>query len=115
MEFIDFSDSTRLWEFSQETVNLAQEYQEVRIKYAEGLKLLKIGLAKAYQDSEIKETISEDKAYLQLVNLDEVYKEALSDVIVYEQTYKGLEKVIDARQAMVSLNQSIIKNQVNNS
>jgi len=115
MDVVDFNDSAELLNISKETVNLAEQYQEYRIKFANAIKTLKIALAKAYLESQIKETISEEKAYLQLANLDEECKQALSDSIIYEQTYKGLEKVIDARQAMVSLNQSIIKNQINNS
>ena len=62
----DFNDSKALWEFSKETVVLAEKYQETRINYSTALKTLKLALAQAYSDGKIKETISEDKAYLKL-------------------------------------------------
>jgi predicted component of viral defense system (DUF524 family) len=115
MEFIDFDDSQKLWEFAQETIDLAEKYQRTRTEYAEAIKTIKIELAKAYSTQTIKESISEDKAYLQLLNINPDLKQVLEDLIEYEQVYKGLEKVLEARQALVSLNQSIIKNQANNS
>jgi len=112
MTVIDFNDSKQLWQFSLETLRLAEQYQKTRNEFATSLKQLRLGLAKAYSEGTIKETLSEEKAYLQLTNLNPEYNEALSILIESEQQYKGLEKVIDARQAIVSLSQSIIKNQM---
>jgi len=110
MRYIDFDDSKELWKFGQDTINLAEQYQESRVKYAEAIKALKMSLAEAYLTDDIKESISEEKAYLKLVNTNVELKTVLSDLLHYEQEYKGLEKVIETRLALVSLNQSLIKN-----
>jgi len=107
---IDMNDSKALWDFSLETVELAEKYAQARLDYAEAIKQLKLGLAKAYADGTIKESLSEDKAYLLLSNLSEEFRIDLEKSLLEEQNYKGLEKVLDARQAIISFNQSIIKN-----
>jgi hypothetical protein len=107
---LDFNDEKTLEEFAKETVRLAEEYQNYRATYGESLKNLKIALAKAYKDGIIKETISEDKAFIVLSNQSEELKQDLENVVVNEQDYKGLEKVVEARQAVITLYQSILKN-----
>lgn len=106
---IDFNDINALWDFALETERLAEEYKQVREEFASAIKTLKLGLAEAFLQGTIKENISEEKAYLFLSNINEVYKEALINAIKLEQVYKGLEKLIDARQSVISFNQSIIK------
>jgi hypothetical protein len=111
---LDFNDSKTLEAFAKETAQLAEEYQNARIRYGEALKTMKLALAQSYKDGTIKESISEDKAFITLSNNHEGLKKALEDVIEGEQEYKGLDKVIDARQAVITLYQSIIKNSVKN-
>ncbi len=106
---IDYNDSQALWQFAQETLTVAENYEKAREDYASSLKTLKIELAKAYSNSEIKESLSEDKAYLFLVNLKPELKIILEDMITKEQEYKGLEKVLEARQTIISFSQSLIK------
>ncbi len=108
---IDFNDSQALWKFSIETCKLAEQYLKVREDYAISLKKLKLALAKAFEEEIIKESISEDKAYLKLASEDEELKADLEIIIDKEQLYKGLEKVLEARHALIKFNQVIIKNQ----
>jgi hypothetical protein len=110
MKEIDFNDSKTLEAFAKETVNLAEEQANARACYGNALVELKKALACAYKEGTIKESISEDKAYLILSNTSDELKEALENVVVQEQNYKGLEAVLTARQAIITLYQSIIKN-----
>jgi len=110
---IDFNDTKELWKFSCETVKLAEQCQKAREEYAISIKTLKIALAESYSKDEIKESISEDKAFVKLSTLNEEYDTALKTLIISEQTYKGLEKLIDTRIQLINFNQSIIKNQAN--
>jgi len=107
---LDFNDEKTLQEFAKETVRLTEEYQNARACYGNALFTLKKELAEAYKEGTIKETISEEKAYLFLANKEEGLKEALQNVVIEEQNYKGLEKVVEARQAVITLYQSILKN-----
>lgn len=107
---IDFDDTQALWKFSLDSCKLAEKYQKARESFAIAVKTLKIALAKAYSKSEIKESISEEKAYLLLAADNVEIEEALKNKVEFEQTYKGILKVLEARQALISFNQSIIKN-----
>ena len=106
---LDFSDAKSLELFAVKTVELAGEYQNARNTYASSLKDLKIALAKAYQEGTVKESLSEDKAFVILSNQSGDLKIALENVIEDEQTFKGIERVLDARQAVITLYQSILK------
>ncbi len=110
MREIDFSDEKSLEEFAKETAALAEEYQNARAQYGQALFEMKKALANAYKDGTIKESISEEKAFIFLSNTSDELKEALENVVTGEQTYKGLEKVLEARQAVITLYQSILKN-----
>ncbi len=109
---IDWSDSKKIFEFAVETVNVAEAYQKERKTFANSLKTLKIGLAEAYQERKIERRIAEDKAYLILADQEPKYRNELVNMIDAQQQYKGLEKVLETRQALVSLAQSLIKNKV---
>jgi hypothetical protein len=114
MKELDFTDAKTLEAFAKETVQIAEEYQNSRVAYGDALRTLKLALAKSYKEGTIKETISEDKSFVMLSNISEEYRIALETVVTSEQEYKGLEKLIDARQAVITLFQSIIKNQKQN-
>lgn len=107
---IDFNDTQALWKFGCENIKIAEDYQEARQSFATAVKTLKIALAKAYSEGKIKESISEEKAYLLLAVDNVEIKEALKNKIEFEQIYKGLLKIWEARQALISFSQSIIKN-----
>ena len=112
LETFDYEDSKKMFAFGVETVNIASQYQSARKIFALSLKTLKLGLAKAYAATGIRSSISEDKAYLILANDQPEMREALMNKIDNENQYKGLEKVLETRQAVMSLVQSLIKNRI---
>jgi len=114
LDKIDWTDSNALFRFSVDTIRVAEKYQLARKTFAISLKTLKIGLVTAYKNKRIEARISEDKAYLLMAYDQPEMKAALSDLIDFEQEYKGLEKVLETRQAAVSLAQSLIKNRIDN-
>ena len=107
---IDWQDSNKIFAYGVGTVAVAQDYQTARKTFANSIKRLKIGLATAYKTKSIERKITEAKAYLLLADKSEPMKQALLDMIESEHEYKGLEKVLETRQAVVSLAQSLIKN-----
>lgn len=107
---IDFNDSKAMWAFQMESLEKADLYAECRAKYGAALRILKLGLIKAYKDGDVDKKISEDKAYLVLADLDDEYRKALQDLIEFEHKYKGYEKILEAREGARSFNQSLIKN-----
>jgi len=111
---IDWHDSDALFKFSVDTISVARDYQEARKTFAISMKTLKIELAKAYQSRSIERRTSESKAYSILADHSTECREALMNLIDSEQQYKGLEKVLETRQAAVSLAQSLIKNRIDN-
>ena len=108
---IDYNDSKKLWIFGCETVNLAEEVKKAREEYAIALKNLRVALAKAYAESSIKDTMSEDKAFIKLSLQSEESKQDLINYTIKEQEYKGLEKLVDTRNALLKFNASLIQNQ----
>lgn len=107
---IDWTDSNNLFTFGVTTVRIAEHYQQARKTFAANLKCLKLALARAYQSREIERKLAEDKAYLVLAEWNDEYRDALKNMIDAENEYKGLEKVLETRQAVMSLAQSLIKN-----
>jgi uncharacterized lipoprotein YehR (DUF1307 family) len=114
LDTLDWTDSNAVFAFGVGTVEVAREYQKARKTFAISLKTLKMKLAKAYANREVEVRTAEDKAYLVLANNSEEAREALQNMIESEQDYKGLEKVLDTRQAVASLAQSLIKNKIEN-
>ena len=108
---IDWHDTQKLWAFSMESCRISELYQRERKRYAGALKALKLTLAKHYGAGTIEKKIAEDKAYLILADRDIECREHLKNMIEAEGEYKGLEKVMDARSAALSFNQSLIKNE----
>ena len=106
---IDYNDSKAMWAFQMESLAKADQYAEMRNKYAEALKILKMGLILAYKERTIERKISEDKAYLVLADQGEEYRQALMDLIEFENRYKGYEKIMEAREGARSFNQSLIR------
>lgn len=112
---IDWNDSEALWKFTMDSCRVAEEYREIRAAYGVALKNLKLRLAREYGAGRIERKIAEDKAYLILADSSEECREQLEAIINLESQYKGLEKVMEARQAATSFNQSLIKNEMRNS
>jgi len=111
---IDYQDSKKLWEFTMENCRIAEDYRSARITYANALKNLKLRLAREYGRGEVDRKMSEDKAYLVLADINEDCRTWLQEIIQMEGEFKGLEKVMEARAAAVSFNQSLIKNEARN-
>jgi hypothetical protein len=109
---IDYQDSKMMWAFQMKTLEIADQYAVARQEYAKALKILKVALAQAYKDQSIERKIAEEKAYLVLADRDTELRTALSNLILFEGEYKGLEQVLQARQGALSFNQSLIKNQI---
>lgn len=112
LDTIDWTDSNKVFAFGVETVSIAGRYQAARKTFATHLKTLKLALAGAYKVRDIERKLSEDKAYLVLAEWNDEYREALKKLIESENEYKGLEKVLEARQSVMSLVQSLIKNRM---
>ena len=108
---IDFDDSKALWNFGCETVKLAEEYLKARETYANAIKTFKMELAKAYSEDKIKDSISEEKAYILLSKDNKELTQLLSEMVESEQLYKGLDRILEARKVLINFSQSIIKNQ----
>jgi Tfp pilus assembly protein PilF len=109
---IDFNDSQKMWQFSMESCKYAHLYAEARNKFAGALKALKIALATEYAKKTIEKKHSEDKAYLILANDYPECRTYLTTLIEAENEYKGFEKILEARSAALSFNQSLIKNKI---
>ena len=112
---IDYNDSQAIWKFGCETTALAEQVNTARGEYAESIKTLKIALVQAYEEELVKDTVSEEKAYLLLVAEKGDLQPILEKMITSRQNYKGLQKILEARLALQNLYQSIIKNQVKES
>ena len=110
----DWHDSDALFKFGVGTINVAHQYQLARKTFALSLKSLKLGLVEMYGKGNIPKTFAEEKAYLIMADQDIFMREALSNKIEAEHEYKGLEKVLETRQALTSLAQSLIKNRIEN-
>jgi len=106
---IDYQASQELWKFSMENCRVAEQYAEIRNKYAGCIKFLKLSLAKSFSTNPELKKMAEDKAYLVLADKDKANRDALMESIEFRNQYKGLEKVMEARQAALSFNQSLIK------
>lgn len=112
---IDYQASQELWKFSMENCRVAEQYAEIRNKYAGCIKFLKLALAKSFGLNPELKKMAEDKAYLVLADKDKANRDALMESIEHRNQYKGLEKVMEARQAALSFNQSLIKNEARKS
>lgn len=115
----DYEEDQKLKAFSRETVAIADEYAEARMNYAVSKLKMDSLLVEAYASNRvdskagIKESLAIEKAYIQLTIDNPQAKEDYGTMIKEEQAYKGLEKVLKARENYVSLHQSLLKNKPN--
>lgn len=105
------SEEEKLKAFSNETVNIAEEYADARFNYAVAKVTMDNLLREAYEKQSIKDSMAIDKAYIQLTINNPEAQEAYNSMVKEEQTYKGMEAILSARASKVSLHQSLIKNQ----
>lgn len=120
METPDWNDSAELSNRAGHCVRLANEYRKARQTYAEAKRFLDLKVAVAYKTKDLPKKASLEKAYLFILEMafgtaeEEVIREIYADFIKCEADFKGLEKVLDAEQARISLCQSLIKNSIRN-
>lgn len=108
---IDYQDSKALWAFALKNCEIAEQYQDARAMHASALKNLKLSLAREYKAKQIDPKIAEEKAYLIMAEKDDSIRDMLRKLIEQRSIYKGLEKLMEARAAAISFNQSLIKNE----
>jgi len=111
---LEWHDSDAMFKFGVGTIKIAEDYQEARKTFALSLKNLKIGLANEYSKGNVEKKHAVDKAFLILADKFPNHREDLMNLIDSENQYKGLEKVLETRQAVMSLAQSLIKNRIEN-
>ena len=110
---IDFNDEQQIQKFAIETVELAKQYKDSRIEFGNAKFKLDKKLAEGYELEKIKQTMSYEKALIMLSVDDVETKISYESYIKSEQNYKGIEAVLKAREAVISLHQSLIKNKIN--
>lgn len=111
---IDYTDANELFKFSFDNVDLAKKYKEARQKYAQAKFALHVALAKAYREGKIPQSTAMDKALLILAEGDSKQRSNYSDHILRYEEFRGLEALLKAREGHISLAQSLIKNQKQN-
>ena len=119
----DAENDFQMEAFAKETVQFAEEYASARMDFAKAKLKLNGFLADAYKlyrvtkgKEGVKEGLAIDKAYLQLIIDNTEAKQAYESMISEEQSYKGLEKVLDARKGYQFLRNDLKKqeNYINN-
>lgn len=114
---IDYTDSTKVLEISEELLTKSKEYHDARRKAAVAKWKLDLILASKMKEFRVIRTnLGYESARVMLLedNNDEInqyYKEEEK----WSAEYKGLEKIIDALQSQISLCQSLIKNRIKES
>ncbi len=106
---LDYSDTKELFRFATETVTLAEEYKTSRVRYGSAKRYLNQQLAKAYDAGSVETKMSYEKSLLLLSEQTGELKLAYKALTEEEENYKGMERVIEARQSVVSLAQSLCK------
>lgn len=107
---MDYAQEKELTDYSKETAEVAGEYYDNRVNYAKSKIILDAKLADAFKAGTVKESMAIEKAYVQLTINDAEAKTAYERMVESEQTYKGLEQVLEARKAYINLHQSLLKN-----
>ena len=111
---VDFSDSQALFQFSIATVQAAKDYQDARVDYAQAKLDMDALIGRRLSDGRIDPRCAYEKALVMVYQESQDNYQVYRKMVISMQTYKGLEKVLDARQSVISLHQSLIKNQTRN-
>lgn len=113
---VDWNDSKELWSLSREVVLTANSYRKSRNDFASAKKTLDLMLAMRYKNKLIPRKVSYEKALIFLIEEgDKTITDLYETMTQEEANYKGLEKLLEAKQSQLSLAQSLIKNQIRNS
>jgi hypothetical protein len=113
---IDYNDNQQLFELSQELIKYSHQYNTARQLSAKAKHSLDIILASRMNElRQKKSNLGYETAQIMLLeNAEDEVKKIYQEYVKQTGVYKGLEKVLQALQSQISLVQSIIKNQVNN-
>ena len=117
-ESVDWNDSEKLNDLSNDTIQTANQYRMSRKAFADAKIALDFLLVKAYKDGDIAEKHSYEKALLMVVEIytgtaqEEEVNKYYREFTGQQANYKGIEKLLEAKQAKISLAQSLIRNQV---
>ena len=115
---VDFNDTPHLVSLANQNIVLADRYHKARKRYAEAKLFLDLRLSLELPILRKKRSnIGYDMAMLMLIennhNSDEIqafYKQ----YVIQESEYKGLEKLMIATSGRISLGQSLIKMEIQN-
>lgn len=112
---LDFNDHIKVWQISTEMLKKSEEYSKSRMDYADAKYAFDLSVAKELPSLRLKKpNIGIETAQLMILEKeDEEIKDIYKQLIDSENTYKGLEKIIDALKTQITLSMSLIKNQTN--
>lgn len=111
---IDYTDAKSAMELVNSLIDDAKRYKYAR-KMAQKAKYdLDIVLASMMENlSRKRSNFGIQSGYLMLIEIAPELKHVYDDILKYEAEYKGLEKIISAKETKISLIQSLIKNKIN--
>lgn len=112
---LDYTDQNKVWQISIELNKKSSDYATARLQYAEAKFNYELTLAKELPHlRQKKSNIGVETAQIMLLeDGKEEIKLLYHNLILKENLYKGLEKIIDALKTQITLAQSLIKNQQN--
>lgn len=98
-------------QIAEKNSELAEIYAKIRLEAAEASFALDILVGEAYLNEELSEKLAYDKAVILMACKNKENKKLYEDFILKTAQYRGLEKVIEANMAQITLEQSKMKYQ----
>jgi hypothetical protein len=116
MQTIDFTDHIKIWAISEELLKQSKAYAQARTEYAYAKFEFDMALARELPSlREKKPNIGVETAQMMVLEgQNHRIKDNYRIMIEKENHFKGLEKIVDALKSQVTLCQSLIKNQNQN-
>lgn len=113
---LDYTDAQKAWEISQELLEKSIEYSNARMDYANAKFSYDIFLAKYLPIlREKKSNLGIETAQIMILELGITEINDVYHMLIHKENYyKGLERIIDALKSQITLTQSLIKNQIQN-
>lgn len=112
---IDYHDSQQVWLLCDEMVTRSHEYAKAREEYAQAKLRFDIALAGAFPALRAnRPSLGVETAQMMLLEKSPESQRIYSELLEKEAHYKGLEKIIEALKSQITLIQSLIKNQNQN-
>src|SRR3990167_6144803 len=111
---MDFQKALDVIELTDSLILDAEAYKNARLAAGEAKKELEILLASKYLSDFRKEkkNLGYEMALLLLLEHEPSARETYEQFIREESKYKGLEKIIEAKQTKISFLQSLLKYQI---